>query len=295
MGMLRISDGEHRRNVPLGTSNLVGRSWSCYVRFQHPAVPLYWLEVRWYSGTWAWRLLSGAGRTRGAGTSIGDAWRVFAPSGARPARISLAEMLWVELIDSEPPTPFISDVMTGEPVPEAEMTDLVEVRERYLLPLHAEGDERARFAEGEVFRVGDRVLRAHVPQGEFDTEGCRLHLGNPEIEIGIDLEALVARFSDGHLTVEVRGECVRVLAVYAAARVANMPEGGWLTPDEAFAEWSALGGSTTSEPERIAWERARLRTQLSKGGVGGLDGLFELRREGDTARCRLSTSQAFQV
>jgi hypothetical protein len=92
MGMLRISDGDSRRNMPLATSNLVGRSWSCLARFRHPSVPMYWLEVRWYGGQWAWRVLAGAGRTRGAGPSVGDAWRAFTTSGARPARLSISDM-----------------------------------------------------------------------------------------------------------------------------------------------------------------------------------------------------------
>lgn len=295
MGQLRFSDGGERRTLPLAPSTLVGRSWACIARFHHPTVPLYWMEVRWYGGAWAWRVLAGAAHTRGAGASVGDSWRSFSGPGGRPPRVTLDEAVWVELVNDSPPQPFAVDAFTGEPIASEELLNLVEVHNDALLPLDAEGDENARLRDGELFRAGDRVLRAHVPGRIADTEGRRMHFEKDEIEVGIDLEALVARFSNGPLAVEARGECVRVLAAYHRVRESGIPEGGWLTPNEALAEWIDLGGTEASHAERMSWERSRVRSQLSRAGVGGLDRLFEIRREGDTVRCRLGAVTAYWI
>ena len=42
--------------------------------------------------------------------------------------------------------------------------------------------------------------------------------------------------------------------------------GGWLTPDDAHAAWLARGGPAESSPARMAWERSKLRAQLSRSG-----------------------------
>jgi len=72
-----------------------------------------------------------------------------------------------------------------------------------------------------------------------------------------------------------------------AAREADVPAGGWLTPDDAHAAWLARGGPPDSTTARMAWERSKLRAQLSRSGATGLDALYELRRDGDTVRTRV--------
>ena len=37
----------------------------------------------------------------------------------------------------------------------------------------------------------------------------------------------------------------------------------------------------------MAWERSKLRAQLSRAGATGLDALYEIRRDGDTVRTRV--------
>jgi hypothetical protein len=74
--------------------------------------------------------------------------------------------------------------------------------------------------------------------------------------------------------------------IHFAARAADTPTGGWLTPNKALAAWVELVAPADSRPERVAWERAKLRAQLSRAGVAGLDALYEVRREGDTVRTR---------
>jgi hypothetical protein len=295
MGTLRFFDGVEPRTVPLAPSTLVGRSWACIARLEHPAVPLYWLEVRWYGGAWAWRVLAGASHTRGAGSTVGEGWRSFLSVGGRAPRVTLDDGGWIELIDDSAPEPFVVDAFSGAVVPAEILAECVELRDDGLIPLEAEGDPAAALADGQVFRSGDRVLRAHVPSSRLDTDGRRMHLGREGIEVGIDVAGLVARFSNGPLVVDVRGECVRVLAAYHRIRERGIPDDGWVTPSEVFAEWVALGGNEASSTDRMGWERAKLRSQLARAGVGGLQHLFEVRRDGETVRSRIGAVAPFWI
>ena len=287
MGTLRIVDGEARRSLPLATSTLIGRGGACLVRLRHPAVPLYWLEVRWGNGAWSWRALAAEARTRGGGAFVGSGWRALTAAGGRAPRITLAVDVWVELLDAGPPRPFLTDVAPGDPVPAEQVDHTLEVRDDAIVPLSAEGDPAGGLPDGAVVRAGDRMVRVHIPTREADTQGSRLDLAAPDLELQIDVEALTARFMLGDAEVIARGACVRLLDVYVAAREADVPAGGWLTPDDAHAAWLARGGPADSSPARIAWERSKLRAQLSRAGATGLDALYEVRRDGDTVRTRV--------
>ena len=253
MGSLRIVDGDCRRTVPLAASSLVGRAWACLARIREVSVPLYWLELRWYSGTWAWRPLSAGGRTRGIGHSLGSEWRALVGSGGRPPRISLSSAVWVELIDPSPPEAFVTDAITGEALSPAETEELVELRRGAILPFEAEGDLEQGYADGVVWVVAGRALRAHVPAAEADTLDRCLDLSHPEVELDLDPGSLTARFRLGDAEAQARGACVRLLQVYAEARATDRPPGGWLTPDEALAAWVSLGAPADARPDRVAW------------------------------------------
>jgi hypothetical protein len=287
MALLRVVDGEDRRTIPLAASTLIGRGWPCLVRLEHRAAPLYWLEVRWHAGAWAWRTLSADARTRATGAFVANGWRTFTAAGGRGARVTLAEDLWVELTDASPPTAFLTDVESGAPVSPDAVDDALELRADAVLPVSAEGAEDLAYRDGAVIRVGHRVVRVHVPARDADTLGGRVDLSAPDVELDLDDAALVARFTRGDAGVVARGACVRLLAVYVAAREADVPSGGWLTPDEAHAEWVARGAPPDSRPDRVAWERAKLRAQLSRAGATGLDALYEIRRDGETVRTRV--------
>ena len=293
MATLRIVDGARRQTLPLAASALVGRGWPCLVRLVHPAAPAYWLELRWFDGTWAWRALTAEARTRGGGAFVANGWRALVPAGGRPPRISLGDDLWIELTDASAPVAFLTDVETGAAIEmgsdglDALTEGVLELRSDAILPLGADGEPGPPVADGAVLRAGDRMLRAHVPQAGSDTLGGRIDLSRKGVEIEFDEEARVARFSQGEAEVQVRGACVRVLAVYAEARARDLPAGGWLTPDEALAGWRDRGAPPDCHAARVAWERAKLRAQLSRAGAVGLDALYEVRRDGETVRTRL--------
>lgn len=287
MSTLRIVDGDDRRTVPLASSTLVGRAWACHARISHLAAPLYWLEIRWLSGAWAWRALAADARTRGGGPFLSSGWRALTPAGGRAPRVSLGPDLWVELRDSGPPLPFLADAESGAPVEPEAVDHAVELRADAVFALGSDGLPGEPLADGAIVVVDGRALRVHVPVVEADTLGARVDLGAHDLVVDIDVEAQVARFSQGHAEVSARGACVRLLAAYLAARAANVPNGGWLTPDEAHAGWVALGGPADASPARVAWERAKLRAQLSRAGATQVDALYEVRRDGETVRTRV--------
>ncbi len=287
MGTLRVVDGEQRRNVPLAASTLVGRGWPCHVVLTHPAAPLYWLEIRWYGGAWAWRTLAADARTRGVGAFVGTDWRALSGSGGRAPRVSLTEDCWVELVDAGAPGAFLTDADSRVPLDPTDLEPWLEVRREAVLPLDAEGNMSPALADGALFRAGDRVVRVHVPSREDDTLGGRVDIGARDLEVHVDLEAAVARFSQGHAEVEARGACVRLLAAYLEARGNDLPEGGWLSPAEALEAWRAHGGPADAHADRVGWERSKLRAQLSRAGATCVDALYEIRRDGDTVRARV--------
>ncbi len=292
MGTLLLQDGAASRVVPLAPSTLVGRSWSCLARAEHVACPLYWLEIRWMAGGWAWRALAAGARTRGGGTRIREEWRTLTAAFGRGARVTLDDACAVELVDDSPPQPFAVDALSGEAVPLEELEACAEVRPDGIWPLEADGRSSEVLTDGQTFMVPDgaggrRVLRAHIPGVIVETAETRFDLERAGARVIVDPAEQRATFLQGQAEVEVRGECVRVLAVYARARLDDLPQGGWLRPAEAWEGWVASGGSAESPVRRVEWERARLRGRLAREGVAGVERLFEVRREGDTMRTRL--------
>jgi hypothetical protein len=293
MGTLLLTDGHDARVVPLSSSTLVGRAWSCVARVEHAACPLYWLEVRWMGGGWAWRALAAGARTRGTGARLRDEWRALTSAFGRGARVTLDEACAIELVDDGPPRPFAVDALSGAPLTDEELEALAEVRPDGVWPLEGSGTSAEALGDGQTFVApdgngGTRVLRVHVPGVVSHTAETRVDLQRDGARVIVDVAELRATILQGRAAVEVRGECVRVLAVYAEARGADLPSGGWLKPAEAHTAWVAQGGRADSPLRRIEWERARLRGRLAREGVASVDRLFEVRREGDTMRTRLA-------
>jgi hypothetical protein len=106
---------------------------------------------------------------------------------------------------------------------------------------------------------------------DFDTDPCRITL------------------TVGRTSVQLRSEEVRLLRVYAEARVldSHRTDGGYRETREVFERWVALGGKSNSSLERMSWMRHRLRTQLETLGVAAAESLFERRRVGSRWSHRL--------
>ena len=270
------------RALPLAASTLVGRHPAAHVRVEGPRIPLLWLEIRWHGSVWGWRAVGALDRTRGTGAALPDGWRTFAAG----ARLRLEDVLSVELVTDSAPIAMLVDPDTSELAPPDVLERLVEMREGRLIPVAAEGDTTAALADGEI--LADPARERRAPGRVAGWRICLPDAPPPTVQARIDLaRPYTLAFDDGdtHVTLlqgdasaSVRGECARVLAVFVAARRDDLPTGGWLTPLAAWDAWVARGGNPESPVARLSWERAKLRQQLAKQGVAGLDGLFEVER-----------------
>ena len=72
-----------------------------------------------------------------------------------------------------------------------------------------------------------------------------------------------------------------------ARRDEHRVDGGWLSLSEAHRGWVAAGGRPDSPPQRISWDKGRLRSRLAALGVGDVALLFEKRRRDGRWQTRL--------
>lgn len=293
MPTLLLSESSFVRAVPLAAATLVGRGAACLARVSTAACPAHWLELRWVSDRWLWRALAAQDRTYGGGAFSADGWRTLdARAGAR-VRLTGADV-HVELVDDGPPLPFAWDMLADEPVDGDALTEVAEVRGDQLLPLDAEGDPACALRDGQCWvHVGadgsTRMLRAYVPVGFPPTLSPRMDLARPRAIVDIDGGELCASFVQDDVVAVVRGECVRVLLVFALARLHGE---GWLDASAAWASWADLGGARETSLERMSWERGKLRAQLARQRVSGLDTLFARRKVGAFVELRLNLGPA---
>ncbi len=247
-------------------------------------IPLYWLEVRWTGTNWAWRALAANDRTRGSGAVLPDGWRALA-SGAR---VRWDDDAWVQLESKGPPELALYDDASGEVLVGEALDALLEVREGRVLPLSADGVPDADLPDGARVSDGRRTWRLLRPDTLPPTDAQGFAVTHSELHLDVDLHALELVLTVPQRSVTVRGAAVRAVVPYALARRDGPhDDGGWLTLREAWTWWCDLGGRATSSPDRLGWERGKVRTQLARAGVRELDALFETRRTAEGAVTRL--------
>ena len=224
--------------------------------------------------------VSPEGLARGKGPALPGGWREIR-SGAR---VRLDAETWIELLVDAPPSVVLVDVATGEERSGEDLDSLVEVSDGRVLPLHADGEPSAELRDGELFHDGRRCWRVLRPDLLPETLRAGLVLAHPEAALDLDLSSRTATFTVGTTSCSVSGGPVLALAPYALARRdGSRDDGGWLTLPDAHAGWITLGGAASSPAERLNWERAKLRSMLTREGAVGVDRLFEVRRRvGDT-------------
>ncbi|MCB9743854.1 MAG: hypothetical protein H6741_17540 [Alphaproteobacteria bacterium] len=274
MATIRIRCGEVEQQRPLATSTLIGRHLACTWTIESRQVPLYWLELRWVRG-WAWRALTAQDQTRGPGRPLPGGWRRLSP-GTRvhgPGEVS------VLLEEGGAPEPFLLDLERGEVLRGEALDERVEQRADGLWPLGAEGrPELTRpLEDGQAFVVEGQVLRFHAGEPPAETRRCRVSLLSPACELSLarEGEGWALELSEGDAELRVEAEHVRALVPYVAARIEDVPRGGWLELDAAHQHWQELGGRSDSTRERIAQDRSRLCRTLSRLGVGAAAELFQ--------------------
>ncbi len=278
---------------PLATSTLLGRHQACTWPVAEARVPLYWLELRWSGGHWAWRVLVGEDDTRGPGRVQPGGWRRIA-EGERIVGPADAE---IRLEEGGAPAPFARDVESGEVLDDESLDAVIEPRGDGNWPVGAEDDPRrtAPLRDGELFRSGNRILRFHDGQAPNQTVRPPVTLRSPGCTLAVhsDDGAWVLEVMERDELVTVSAEYVRVLVPYVEVRRADIPPGGWLELDAAHFRWQQIGGSAESGRDRIAQDRSRLCRALGASGVGAASSLFETRRgpEGWVTRVRLPAEQ----
>jgi hypothetical protein len=248
--------------VPLSPSTRIGRHWSNDIVVAHPAMPLYWVEIRWEQGGWRFRCLSGEGRTRAKGPRRGE-WTCLKAASGQGSRVTIEDVGQFELVDDREPVPMLVDCETGVRHIGPEIRDVI----------YAHGE----VAEGGKLHWNGRLYRMEGIGPLVVAQVGEIDIAHPDCHIHVDVDTLTAQISQGHAQVMIEGEPVRTLAVYVAARLSGQ-EDGWLNSEDAYAAWVYLGGSETSPIARIGWERGKLRRGLSIQEVDNSKRLFSVRR-----------------
>jgi hypothetical protein len=289
MPSLRLSLDGAVTTVPAASSTLIGRHWSCLGRLAHTRIPLYWLEIRWLGERWAWRTLAPNDQTRGSGAAIGEGWRALTAD----ARLRWDDDAWVQLVGEEAPQLALWDEGSGELRDGEALDALLEARDGRVMPLSADGDPHADLPDGALVPDGRRTWRLLRPDAPLATDLRGFSVTDPQLELDVDLAALELTLSVGGRSVTVHGSAVRSIVPYAIARRDHRGlDGGWLTLHEAWQWWVDIGGLATSAPDRLGWERGKVRTQLARAGVRDLDQLFETKRSAVETATRLNVRSA---
>jgi len=287
MGRILIRVDGKSRAVHLAGSNLLGRHWRCGIRVDDLRVPHYWVEIRWRHDHWGWRELSPVGLTSGSGASGRAGWRKLISQVGKNRRIRLGRTVQIELVDRSPPEILIEAVATGERIAGDDARK--QLRGSTTLVPAATGPEAEAPRDGSLRRVEDRVFVVLNIPGLSETDAIPFDLTAPSIQLDLVPHRLEATFTLGLDSVAVRGECVRLLQVYAQARRDDgFDDGGWLTRTDAHAQWVALGGNPNSPPVRVGWDKGKIRSQLEAAGVVGVSALFDNRRKGGVTLSRIA-------
>jgi hypothetical protein len=246
---------------------------------------LYWLEIRWIGTGWGWRPLALRDRTRGSGAQLQDGWRALGAG----ARLRWDDDAWVQLEGEGPPKLTLYEEASGEMIRGEGLDVLLEVREGRVLPLSADGCADADLPDGSLVSDGRRSWRLLRPEVLVSTDTQGFAVTHPELQLDLVLPSLELTLTVPSHSATIRGAAVRALAPYALARRDGpRDDGGWLSLQEAWTWWRDLGGRSTSAPDRLGWERGKVRTALAREGVRELDQLFETRRTGEGAFTRLN-------
>jgi hypothetical protein len=291
MGQLRVQIDDDFYEWPLASTELVGRHWRSSLRIRSAAVPQFWLELRWRGPSWSWRTLAATETTRGTGAVDAAGWRHWDRAGGVVRLDHAGALIELRLLDAGPPEPLLAELATHRRLPLARAHNLIERwPDGRIWPLGVDVDSVPALEPGDVFVHDERVYQLLETGPLISTDRVGPSIAEPELGLGFDLERMEARIEGRGWDASVRGECVRVVAAYARARLSDGDGGGggWLPTEAAFDEWVALGGRPESPQARLGWERGKFRSQLAQQGVSALERLFETRRHGGLAEVRLA-------
>jgi len=295
MGIIRLCHGESTRDILLPEVCQVGRHWGCFAHLTSRSVPYFWLEIRWMGSLWAWRTLNSHDETRGSGALQANGWRSLRQDSTRAPRVSIGSDAWIEFSDLSPPLAFAQDVNSTALIKGQALEDLWECFDGRI---HRFGWEESavpdgQLSDGDLIMHEGRLYRVFCPRLSPPTVVAQLQISMTDCDVTIDLNTLQAVFESSHKATTVKGECVRVLAVYAQARRdEHRVDGGWLSAQEVYDRWVAIGGNPKSKLDRPGFERGKLRTQLTKQGALDVKKLYERQSSGYRTTIRLALDPA---
>jgi hypothetical protein len=275
------------RVVELLPSTLVGRARRCDVVVPGEGIPAYWQEIRWMGDAWAWRELTPLETLRPAGDPRANGWRSLkAGAAGRGTRLRWGASgdSSLEIVDDSPPTRMVIDLSSRTSSGDA--ARFVESRADGTFLLDEDSQPSRRLQPDEVFVAEGRALQFILPASLEHTVRMTLSLNHASaLLVATPTSATV---SAGGRSVTVEGEFVRALHTYVTARLADTEREGWLSMRQAWDSWLASGGHAASPPERMGWDRGKVRTALAAAGVAGTSELFEVARVEGESRCRVS-------
>ena len=269
MGTLLVTNMGCSTLYLLKEYNILGRAPNCDVLIDLKKLPYLWIEIRYLNGNWIWNVLNGENETIGAGSFIQKQWRKL----TKPLRFG--SHISIELVDTNSPEPLIED------------------DHRMLTPLshHPQIEQITPTSyqlhgqvlhNGKPFVYSSRIYTLWIPGINQPTEEDSFSTPT-EGDLWIDLDGMCATFDFETHRFILNGEATRILAVYAQA---HLSDDGWINTEDAFLDWVALGGNSTSPCERINWERNKIMKKHEKQGSFPLSSLFRRRKTGNSwAHC----------
>lgn len=275
--MILLKYGLKVKRLPLLESNGFGRSPEFGMRtIPTKNLPLFWLEIRWVAGQWAWRALNSEEETRGKGSVLAHGWRIFQDR----VYFQNPSIVLLELFDKSPPEAMVESLTEGTLTPTSEFQGLHVGDAGYRVNL-----ESSVLTNGESFVWQGDAYRLWLPQNYSPSIESTVQLSHEALRLDIYPKSLRAVFSVGINSVAIQGELVRVLWMYALER---QQSDGWVDSMTALQAWVTLGGNRGSDVARISWERNKLRKLLLDQSVQGVDQLFERYRQNTVWFHRLS-------
>ena len=265
MGILLVKTGFKTQKVFLKNHNILGRHSSSDVFLgKQTTIPLFWLELRWLLGQWCWRVLNQVDQTIGSGKKIQNDWRVF------KSTVRFDRLITLEIIDDSAPEILVEDVINKSKFRLCDFPVLQEVNGLVFY-------EGKLLIHEEHFYFHHRLYQLWLVDENIVTENQIFDLCAPHCHLDIDLEHLEATFTLDKQSLVITGECARILWVYASAKKDG---NGWLSTEETFIDWVAIGGNAQSDLERLSWERSRLRRMLSEQKAENAAKLFIRKKNG---------------
>jgi hypothetical protein len=288
MGRILISSDQDELERPLAATTVLGRHPSCTWVLSQPEIPTFWVELRWTSRGWTWRELGGDARgPRKQDKKLGQDWWLL----EKGQRIN-GRSVKVKLLDARPPRRFAVDLESGEVFQGDELQSVVADDAGRPLPAGWElvAEPPVPLTDGATFKTGQRTCRYHCGQAPHATAQRQLDLlrHSCRLDLGVEDGRPVLHIWDGPVERKARGAPLWSLVPYLEARLRDIPLGGWLSLDEAYARWKELCPSSNSSPERVGQDRSRVCRALHALGVVNPHALFSRRRIDDHWQVRLA-------